>query len=92
MVDFITVPPPTVPPDPDKRVKYSLGLVLGVDELEQEQYYFLERGRQHNRALHGYGTVCGLDLVIQGTEVRVRGRPRAQPAGQDDPCPARPVR
>ena len=48
-------PPPSTGLDPDKRVKYSLGLVLGVDEFEQEQHYLLGRGRQHNRALHGYG-------------------------------------
>ncbi|MEL7470072.1 MAG: hypothetical protein AAFN27_16580 [Pseudomonadota bacterium] len=48
-----------------KRVRYSEGLVLGVDEFEQEEYYFLETERRHVRGLHGYGTVCGLDVSVQ---------------------------
>lgn len=48
-----------------KRVRYSEGLVLGVDEFEQEEYYFLESERRHVRGLHGYGTVCGLDVSVQ---------------------------
>lgn len=43
-----------------QRVNYEFGLVLGVDEFVQEQCYFLEKEYQHNRALHGYGTVSGL--------------------------------
>ena len=51
--------------DPHKRVCYSQGLVLGVDEFVQEELYFLEQGRRHNRSLHGYGTVCGLQVVVR---------------------------
>jgi hypothetical protein len=43
-----------------QRVNYEFGLVLGVDEFVDEQCYFLEKEYQHNRALHGYGTVSGL--------------------------------
>ncbi|MCA9494072.1 MAG: hypothetical protein KC621_29290, partial [Myxococcales bacterium] len=39
--------------------------MLGVDELEQEQAYLMERDRRHQRALHGYGTLCGLRLSIR---------------------------
>lgn len=46
--------------DPLQRVNYEFGLVLGVDEFVDEQRYFLEKEYQHNRALHGYGTVSGL--------------------------------
>lgn len=68
--------------DPFKRVKYSLGLVLGVDEFEQEQAYFLERGRLANRGLHGYGTVFGLEVqalqnkitILPGVALDPRGR------------------
>ncbi len=52
--------------DPRKRVRYSNGLVLGLDEFLQEQTYFLEKHRGHNRSLHGYGVVCGLDVVSRG--------------------------
>ena len=50
--------------DPFKRVNYTMGLVLGVDEFTQEQTYLLERDRLHNRALHGYGTVHGLQVTV----------------------------
>src|SRR4051812_526978 len=56
-----------VSPDPHRRVCYSNGLVLGVDEFVQEQVYFLEQNREHNRGLHGYGTVCGLYVTVQDT-------------------------
>jgi hypothetical protein len=48
-----------------QRVNYEFGLVLGVDEFVDEQCYFLEKEYQHNRSLHGYGTVSGL-LVSAG--------------------------
>lgn len=49
--------------DPHKRINYSLGLVLGVDEFWQEQRYLIEGDRLHNRLLHGYGTVAGLHVL-----------------------------
>jgi hypothetical protein len=74
-------------PDPFKRVKYSMGLILGVDEFDQDQDYFRERGHLHQRALHGYGTVSGLKVgwdsqqklvtVAPGLAVDSRGRPVA---------------
>src|SRR4051812_26809162 len=54
--------------DPGKRVNYSLGLVLGVDEFRQEQAYFLAKHRRHNRMLHGHGTVWGLKLGVPAKE------------------------
>ena len=51
--------------DPYKRVKYSLGLVLGVDEFDQEQTYLMARDHLHQRGLHGYGTVCGLQVSME---------------------------
>lgn len=76
MSDFISVFPANQPLDPNKRVNYLHGLILGVDEFRQEEYYLLEKDRQHNRALHGYGTVCGLALTqsseTAGTEIKVK--------------------
>ena len=71
--------------DPDKRVFYSRGLILGEDDFTQDQTYFIERDRIHSRALHGYGTVLGLHvhagdddpgrLVVQpGVAVDTRGQ------------------
>lgn len=50
--------------DPWKRVRYSLGLVLGEDDFVQEQFYLTERDNRHHRALHGYGTVSGLHVAV----------------------------
>lgn len=75
MSDFISVFPAIQPLDPNKRVNYLHGLILGVDEFRQEEFYLLEKNRQHNRALHGYGTVCGLAVSQSaesaGTEIKV---------------------
>jgi|GEM_PF-5486049 len=70
-------------PDPFKRVKYQLGLVLGVDEFEQEQAYFLEADRRHARSLHGYGVVCGLSVTNDGAEVRVGPGLALSPKGRE---------
>ncbi len=67
---FSTAATPSTP-EADKRVRYSLGQILGADEFEQEQFYFLERDRQHKRVLHGYGTALGLAVSLSGSEVRV---------------------
>ena len=74
--------------DPTKRVNYTAGLVLGVDEFQQEQYYFIERTRRHNRFLHGYGTVSGLrvdtaDTGGGGLELRISPGLAVNPKGQD---------
>jgi hypothetical protein len=71
MSDFNSVAPSSAKPHPDKRVRYSLGLVLGEDDLAQEQYYFLQRDRLHARRLHGYGTVCGLEVTESNGTVTV---------------------
>jgi hypothetical protein len=100
MTDFQPAYPDTVNLDPYKRVFYSHGLVLGVDEFAQEELYLLEKQRGHNRMLHGYGTVCGLAvdwrleegdtqlLVAPGVAVAPDGReirvPEAQCARLND--------
>lgn len=62
---------------PDLRVNYEFGLVLGVNEFRQEQVYFLEKEYLHNRALHGYGTVSGLDVILAdtGDDIQVAVQP-----------------
>lgn len=49
---------------PDLRVNYEFGLVLGVDEMRQEQLYQIEHNFLHHRGLHGYGTVFGLNVEV----------------------------
>jgi hypothetical protein len=73
--------------DPHKRVNYTFGLVLGQDEFQQEQAYFVERGRVHQRALHGYGTVSGLQVTVAdtpaGPELRVSPGIALNPRGDE---------
>jgi len=54
-----------------ERVKYFYGQLLGVREFQSEQSYFYEKHRLHNRYLHGYGVVCGLEV---------------EPCPSHDPC------
>jgi hypothetical protein len=53
---------------PDQRVNYLFGLVLGVDEFQQEDLYFRERDERATRTLHGYGTSVGLDVTAERPE------------------------
>lgn len=53
---------------PDERVNYTFGMVLGVDDFQQEQTYGLFKDHLHERALHGYGTVSGLAVTVAPIE------------------------
>ena len=54
--------------DPHTRVNYVEGMVLTAEEFKQDQLYALEGDRLHNRILHGYGTVCGLNVSYDPTK------------------------
>jgi hypothetical protein len=72
--------------DPLKRVNYTFGLVMGVEEFLQSDTYFLAKHHLENRLLHGYGTVCGLDVIAQITpqlEVQVTPGWAISPRGQE---------
>lgn len=45
-----------------ERSRYFAGLLLTDAELTTDQHYFRERLRRHNRDLHGWGVVCGLEI------------------------------
>ncbi|HYM79382.1 MAG TPA: hypothetical protein VE377_25620 [Candidatus Dormibacteraeota bacterium] len=86
MSTFQTVTPSTQQLDPSKRVNYTFGLVLGVDDFLQEQTYFLEKDHSQYRLVHGYGTVCGLRVRIADgvtPEVRVSPGVAINPEGQE---------
>jgi hypothetical protein len=51
---------------PLKRVRYFAGQLLTAADFEAEQRYFLERHRRHNRLLHGWGVVSGLEVSSDG--------------------------
>lgn len=48
-----------------KRVHYFDGKLLGIDDLRDEQEYYIGKRRLHNRALHGPGVVEGLAVRLQ---------------------------
>jgi hypothetical protein len=63
--------------DPDSRVNYARGMVLGLGEFQQEQLYFLQKDYVHERALHGYGTGYGLHVSVTpaGSDFQVQVDP-----------------
>jgi hypothetical protein len=76
--------------DPLKRVNYTFGLVLGVEEFVQSDTYFLAKHHVENRLLHGYGTVCGLAVVVQAKpafEIQVTPGWAINPRGQEIKVP-----
>lgn len=72
--------------DPQKRVNYTFGMVLGVDEFKQEQTYLLAKDHSQYRLAHGYGTVCGLQVGVSTApdlEVQVSRGIAINPRGQE---------
>jgi WD40 repeat protein len=57
-IDCISCDLPT-----QERLHYFTGQFLTQRDFQDEQNYFIGKHRQHNRYLHGYGTVCGLKVV-----------------------------
>lgn len=85
MRDCVTVPTETSTLPPNKRVNYSYGMVMDVDAFLQEQTHFEWKHALGNRLLHGYGTVCGLEVHSEpdGTDVKILVEPgyAVSPAG-----------
>jgi hypothetical protein len=50
-----------------ERVRYFPRQLLTADDMRTEQEYFREKLRRHNRYLHGWGVVCGLEVVADMT-------------------------
>jgi hypothetical protein len=68
MTDFATAAaalPRVAPLDPTKHVNYTLGMVLGVDDFDQEFAFLSGRDRWLARDLSGYGTLWGLQIGIE---------------------------
>lgn len=74
------------PPDDDnvrQRVRYYFGQLLDVDDFVQEQAYHLAKSRRHNRSLHGWGIVAGLEVSAVGSG---RRQVSVGPGFALDPC------
>ena len=52
-----------------KRNRFFSGKFLTAEDLEKEQEYFREKLKRHNRYLHGFGIVFGLEISRSGTAV-----------------------
>jgi hypothetical protein len=51
-----------------ERNRYYTGRYLTARDFRDEQAYFLSRHRLHNRLLHGWGVVCGLQVERHRSE------------------------
>jgi hypothetical protein len=49
-----------------ERVRYFPRQLITADDLTQEQDYLRAKLRRHNRLLHGWGVVCGCEVVPGG--------------------------
>ena len=80
----VTVLPGAAALDPTKHVKYTLGMVLGVQDFEQEHTYLRAHDEWLARDTVGYGTVSGLDVAV---EVDAEGpRVSVSPGSAITPC------
>lgn len=50
-----------------ERLNFFYGQMLGAADFRSEQAYFREKLKLHNRCLHGYGVVCGLEVTPVAT-------------------------
>ena len=58
--------------DTGKRVNYTQGMLLGVDDFVQEQEWGMARRHELAREVLGYGTVRGLQVTLDAGTPRVR--------------------
>lgn len=76
----------TVAPDPTKHVNYTLGMLLGVDDFNQEFAYLSGRNQWLARDAIGYGTLNGLrvslDTTARGPRVSITAGTALSPRGQ----------
>src|SRR5438132_14409027 len=88
MRDCLTVSTDSAPSLPTKRVNYTFGMVLGVDDFRQEQAHFEWKHQISNLLLHGYGTVCGLRVspaavtIPADVEIRISSGYGISPQGR----------
>ncbi len=54
-----------------ERARFFRGKVLTLEDLELTQQYFRERLKRHNRSLHGFGIVSGLNATVKSGQIIV---------------------
>jgi hypothetical protein len=65
-----------------ERPNYLQGQLLTAQDFADEQTYFREKLRRHNRLLHGWGVICGLEVTPAAEGCRVT----VSPGYALDPC------
>jgi hypothetical protein len=67
------------------RPRFFDGQLLGADDLTRLDRYIVAKNRLHNRYLHGWGVVCGLETVCDPCkdQVIVRKGYALSPCGDD---------
>src|SRR6266849_5409362 len=66
------------------RPRFFAGQLLTDDDLSLLNNYVVEKNKLHNRYLHGWGVVCGLEVVCAPCDrVTVRGGYALSPCGED---------
>ena len=61
-------PAPDAALDPEKRVNFTFGMVLGVDDFRQEHAYLAGRDERALRETIGYGVLSGLEVSCEPTK------------------------
>jgi len=65
-------------------VRYFPRQLITADDMRAEQDYFREKLRRHNRMLHGWGVVCGCEVVAKNNwQVTVSAGYLITPAGDE---------
>ncbi len=54
-----------------ERAPFFRGKLLTPEDLELTQQYFRERFKRHNRSLHGFGIVSGLNVTVNSGQIAV---------------------
>lgn len=66
------------------RPRFFAGQLLTDEALNNLEHYIVEKNKLHNRYLHGWGVVCGLEVVCNPCNaVTVRGGYALSPCGED---------
>lgn len=67
------------------RTRFFSGQLLTEADLNNEQSYWLAKSRLHNRFLHGWGVVCGMQVVCSDCDgwVTIKSGYAIDPCGND---------
>ena len=61
-----------MPNSPLKRPHFFSGKLLTAEDLSGEQQYVIEKFKRHNRSVHGFGIVSGLNVTERSGRIIVQ--------------------